>query len=332
MSAVQILTVEEADDGSRLDRWFKRQFPHIPHGRVEKLLRKGELRVDGKRSKGNLRISAGQKVRVPPLPDAPDPSEAKPVRRVSDGDIAFIKSLVIYEDADLFALNKPAGIAVQGGTKTNRHIDGMLPALGEGCRLVHRLDRDTSGVLLIAKNRKSAAAIGKDFATRKTEKIYWGITNGVPKPQEGEIKGYIGKSKTDDRFGKINEGMEVMAAVRHGTSGAKYARTLYRVINASGKRAAWVVMQPLTGRTHQLRLHMQILGAPLLGDPKYMTDREHPGGLAQQLHLHARSIALPRPGNKELYLEAPLPEHFDHAFKRLGINPNTKIAPFEIED
>ena len=329
MSAVQILTVEETDDGARLDRCFKRQFPHIAHGRVEKLLIKGEIRVDGKRAKGNLRIEAGQAIRVPPLPD---PTDEKPPRRVSDADEAFIKDLVIYEDAHMFALNKPAGIAVQGGTKTTRHIDGMLPALGEGCRLVHRLDRDTSGVLLIAKNVKSAAILGKAFQNRSTEKIYWGVTNGVPHPKEGEIKGYVAKGLTDDAFGKKNEGMEIMQAVRHGTPGSKYAKTLYRVINTAGQRAAWVVMQPLTGRTHQLRLHMQLVGSPLCFDPKYLTDREAPGGLEQQLHLHARSIALPRPGNKELYLEAPLPPHMESAFSKLGFNKKAKIAPLKTED
>jgi len=188
MSAVQILTVEDTDDGARLDRWFKRQFPHIAHGRVEKMLRKGEIRVDGKRAKGNLRVEAGQAIRIPPLPD---PTDEKPQRRISDADAAMIKDMVIYEDDLMFALNKPAGLAVQGGTKTTRHIDGMLPALGEGCRLVHRLDRDTSGLLLIAKNVKAAAILGKGFQNRATEKIYWGVTNGVPHPKEGEIKGYI---------------------------------------------------------------------------------------------------------------------------------------------
>lgn len=329
MSAVQILTVTETDDGARLDRWFKRQFPHIAHGRVEKLLRKGEIRVNGKRAKGNLRIEAGQAIRVPPLPE---PTDEKPEPRVSDGDAKLIRDMVIYEDAHMFALNKPAGLAVQGGTKTHRHIDGMLPALGEGCRLVHRLDRDTSGVLLIAKNAKSAAILGKGFQSRSTEKIYWGVTNGVPHPKDGEVKGYVAKGLTDDTFGKKNEGMEIMQAVRHGSPGAKYAKTLFRVVANAGQRAAWVVMQPLTGRTHQLRLHMQLVGSPLAYDPKYLTDREAPGGLDEQLHLHARSIALPRPGNKELYLEAPLPAHMQKAFNRLGFDKNTKIAPLKDED
>ena len=328
MSAVQIITIIPGDDGSRLDRWFKRRFPHIPHGRVEKLLRTGQLRVDGKRAKGNLRLQAGQDVRVPPLPE---PSEIKRAPVISDEDSAYIRSMVIFENDELFALNKPAGLAVQGGSKTTHHIDRLLPALGEGCRLVHRLDRDTSGVLVIAKNAASAAKLGKAFQSRRAEKIYWGVTNGVPHPKEGEIKGYVAKGKSDDSFGKVNAGREIMMAVRHGAAGGKYAKTLFRVVSASGKRASWVVMQPLTGRTHQLRLHMQLVGAPMVGDPKYLTDRDMPGGLHKQLHLHARSLALPLPNNKELYLEAPLPEHMTLAFSRLGFNPNTAIAPLEEE-
>jgi len=329
MSAVQILTVEPGDDDARLDRWFKRKFPHIPHGKVEKLLRKGEIRVDKKRAKGNQRLIAGQAVRVPPLPD---PTEVRPTRRVNDADAKLIKEMVIYEDDLMWALNKPAGLAVQGGSKTTRHIDGMLPALGEGARLVHRLDRDTSGLLLIAKNGKAAAVLGKMFQNRRAEKIYWGVTNGVPHPKAGEIKGYIAKGLTDDAHGKVNAGIEIMKPVRHGSPGAKHAKTLYRVVSSSGKRAAFVVMQPLTGRTHQLRVHMQIVGSPLVGDPKYLTDREMPGGLEPQLHLHARSLALPREGNKELYLEAPLPAHMTKAFARLGFDKNAHIAPLDAED
>ena len=319
MSGVQIITVPETDAGSRLDRWFKKQFPHIPHGRVEKLLRTGQLRVDGKRAKGKLRLEGGQEVRIPPLPE---PSEVKQTVRISDKDTAFMRSLVIYEDDDLIALNKPFGLAVQGGSKTTRHIDGMLPALGEGCRLVHRLDRDTSGVLLIAKSVSSAKWAGRAFQSRRAEKIYWGITNGVPNPKSGEIKGYMAKGRLDNRFGNIHEGKEVMEAVRHGAPGAKHAKTLYEVKSQAGQKAAWVVMMPLTGRTHQLRLHMQLLGAPIAGDPKYMTDREMPNGLENSLHLHARRLTLPREGKPDLVLTAPLPAHMQKAFEMFTFNPS----------
>jgi len=278
MSGVQKITIPDHDAGGRLDRWFKRQFPHIPHGKVEKLLRKGEIRLDGKRAKGNVRIEGGQIVRVPPLPDPSDMAGPPPV---PDADAEFIRSLVVYEDDEIIALNKPAGIAVQGGTKTTRHIDGMLPALGEGCRLVHRLDRDTSGILLIAKTAAAAKWAGRAFQSRRAEKIYWGITNGVPRPVSGEIKGYMAKG------------------------------------------------MPLTGRTHQLRLHMQLLGAPIAGDPRYFTDRPKPGGLANMLHLHARSLELPRDGREALKFIAELPEHMKNAFATLGFNPKNDAVDWD---
>jgi 23S rRNA pseudouridine955/2504/2580 synthase len=327
MSGVQILEVPETDAGSRLDRWFKRLFPHVPHGRVEKLLRTGQLRVDGKRAKGNFRLEAGQSVRIPPLPD---PTEIKDVRPVNDKDAAFLRDMVIYEDEDLIALNKPAGLAVQGGTKTMRHIDGMLPALGEGCRLVHRLDRDTSGVLLIARSVKSAKWAGRAFQSRRAEKIYWGITNGNPHPKSGEIKGYMAKGRLDNRFGNVHEGKEVMEPVRHGAPNAKHAKTLYQVQANAGQKAAWVIMMPLTGRTHQLRLHMQLLGAPIAGDPKYMTDRPMPGGLANRLHLHARQLSLPREGRPHLTITAPLPTHMEEAFSLLAFNASQDDVDWEL--
>jgi 23S rRNA pseudouridine955/2504/2580 synthase len=326
MSGVQILDVPETDAGQRLDRWFKRLFPHIPHGRVEKLLRTGQLRVDGKRAKGNYRLEAGQSVRIPPLPD---PTETKSKPTINEKDKAFMQGLVIYEDNDLIALNKPAGLAVQGGSKTTRHIDGMLSALGEGCRLVHRLDRDTSGVLLIAKSAKSAKWAGRAFQSRRAEKIYWGITNGVPHPKSGEIKGYMAKGRLDNRFGNIHEGKEVMEPVRHGAPNAKHAKTLYQVQANAGQKAAWVIMMPLTGRTHQLRLHMQLLGAPIAGDPKYMTDRPMPGGLENQLHLHARHLSLPREGQPHLTFTAPLPPHIENAFALMAFNPSNDEVDWE---
>ncbi len=320
MSGVQILEVPDTDDGARLDKWFKRHFPHIPHGRVEKLLRTGQIRIDGKRARGRQRLEAGQMVRIPPLPD---PSQSGSTPRLSKGDSAFIRSLVIYEDDDLIALNKPAGLAVQGGTKTARHIDRLLPALGDGVRLVHRLDRDTSGVLVLARNAKAARWLGRLFQSHKAEKIYWGITNGVPRPLAGEIKGYMAKGKGVD-------GREIMQAVRHGTRGGKYARTLYQTPAAAGRRAAWVVMKPLTGRKHQLRLHMHLLGTPLAYDPKYPTDREPPGGLVPQLHLHARSLMFQKSDGQKLLLQAPLPAHMKQAFDLLGFEENTALEAFEV--
>ncbi len=326
MSGVQTIDVDISDAGQRLDRWFKRLFPHIPHGKVEKLLRTGQIRIDGKRAKGNARLEAGQTVRIPPLPE---PSDAKPEPEIHQVDKNFMADLVIFEDDDLIALNKPFGLAVQGGTNTYRHIDGLLPALGTGLRLVHRLDRDTTGVLLIAKSAKAASWAGRAFQSRRAEKVYWGVTNGTPKPGSGEIKGYMAKGRLDNRFGNVNEGKEVMMAVRHGTDGAKHARTLYQTVSTAGNKAAWVAMQPLTGRTHQLRLHMQLLGAPIAADPKYMTDRPLPGGLAEKLHLHARSLGLPRDDQDDLFIEAPLPQHMVSAFERLGFDERTPLLAWD---
>lgn len=325
MSGVQIITIAEEDAGQRLDRWFKRRFPHISHGRVEKLLRTGQMRINGKRSKGSDRIEAGDDIRVPPLPE---PTEVKKGKTVSNADTTFMRNLVIFETKDLIALNKPFGIAVQGGTKTTRHIDGLLPALGSGCRLIHRLDRDTSGVLLVAKNAKAAAWAGRAFQSRRAEKIYWGVTNGVPHPKSGEIKGYVAKGKLDNRFGNKHMGKEIMVAVRHGTDGAKHARTLYQTPQTAGVKAGFVVMMPLTGRTHQLRLHMQLLGAPIAGDPKYMTDRPLPGGLANKLHLHARSLTIPGPDGI-LSFTAPLPVHMSAAFNQLGFEQKAELEDWE---
>jgi len=326
MSGVQQIEVSAGEADSRLDRWFKRHFPHIAHGRVEKLLRTGQLRVNGKRAKGNYRLSVGELIRVPPLPE---PSEVKAKRPVSADDVMFMRGLIIHEDGDMFVLNKPHGLAVQGGSKTTRHIDGLLAALGEGCRLVHRLDRDTTGILVIAKSVKAAAWLGKSFQSRKAEKIYWGLTNGIVKPLEGEIKGYMAKGRLDNRFGNKHMGKEVMQAVRHGAPGAKHARTLYQTVSQAGQKAGWVVMQPLTGRTHQLRLHMQLLGAPLLGDRRYMTDRPAPSGLDEKLQLHARELSLPRQNGEMIRLTAPLPDHMQAAFDNLGFDEDHPIAPFE---
>lgn len=325
MSGVQTITIAEEDAGQRLDRWFKRRFPHIKHGRVEKLLRTGQMRINGKRVKGSARVEAGDDIRVPPLPE---PSEVKASITFSDTDKKFMRGLVIYEDQDLIALNKPFGLAVQGGTKTTRHIDGLLPALGKGCRLVHRLDRDTSGVLLVAKNAKSAAWAGRAFQSRRAEKIYWGVTNGVPHPKTGEIKGYVAKGKLDNRFGNAHLGKEIMVAVRHGDKDAKHAKTLYQTPQSAGVKAGFVVMMPLTGRTHQLRLHMQLLGAPIAGDPKYMTDRPLPGGLANKLHLHARSLMIPGP-NGDISFTAPLPAHMKAAFHQLGFEQRVELEDWE---
>ncbi len=313
MSGVQTIAVKAGEEDQRLDRWFRRQFPHISHGALEKYLRKGEVRVDGKRAKSSFRLQKGMQVRVPPLPDADTP---KPAGRVSAEDAAFLRSMVIYKDARVIVLNKPAGLAVQGGTKTHRHIDGMLDALakkGERPRLVHRLDRDTSGVLLLGRDVAATAALAKAFQSRKAQKTYWALVLGVPRPEKGLIAGYMKKG-----FGE--QGREVMISARHGDPDASYARTGYAVLARAGQRASWVALRPETGRTHQLRFHMAGMGHAIAGDHKYVCDRPEVGGLEDQLHLHARSISLPHPDGGTLSAEAPLPPHMSASFAALGLD------------
>ncbi len=315
MSGVQRIRIGPEEQDQRLDRWFRRHFAHISHGMVEKYLRKGQLRVNGKRARASLRLQAGDEVRIPPLPPAGAP---KPVRPVNAADAALLRGLVLYEDEQVIALNKPAGLAVQGGSKTTRHIDGMLGALarqGERPRLAHRLDRDTSGVLLLGRTAAATAALARAFASRQAHKTYWAIVLGVPRPPQGQISGYMKK-------GAGPGGRERMVQARHGDPDAVFARTRYAVLARAGQRASWLALRPETGRTHQLRLHMADRGHAIAGDRKYTCDRPELGGLAPQLQLHARAISLPHPSGRMLHLEAPLPPHMRAAFETLGFDEN----------
>ncbi|WP_421792042.1 RluA family pseudouridine synthase [Hyphobacterium sp.] len=316
MSGVQTLTVQPGEEGARLDKWFKRKFPHVPNGRLQKALRKGEIRVDGARAKADTRVEAGQSIRIPPLPDA-DPNYQKPEASISREDADYLRSLVIYQDKDLIAFNKPAGLAVQGGSKTTRHVDGLLAAFGKGDqkpRLVHRLDRDTSGVLVVAKTPAAAAKLAKAFQSRQTEKTYWAIVSGVPKPKTGEIKGFL-KKDTGGAHGR-----EQMMPAQHGEPGAQHALTRYTVVAEAGQKASWIAMQPITGRTHQLRVHASLIGHAIVGDKKYTSHRPIPDNLSGKLHLHARRLVLPL-GGRPLALEADPPEHLNRTFAALGFNP-----------
>ncbi|MHA6289446.1 RluA family pseudouridine synthase [Maricaulis sp. CAU 1757] len=318
MSGVQTITVEASEDGSRVDRWFKRRFPHVSQGMVQKLCRKGQVRVDGGRVKADSRVSEGQQVRVPPLPE---PGEKPPGNRLSREDEDFIRSLVIYEDKELIAFNKPAGLAVQGGSKTTRHIDGMLDAFGEGLerpRLVHRLDKDTSGILIVGKGPKATARLAKAFQSHRTKKTYWAIAIGVPKPKKGEIKGFIRK----DAIAGTDSEREVMVAASHGDAGAQHALTRYVVVGEAGQKASWVALRPVTGRTHQLRVHLAAMGTAILGDKKYTCHRPAPEDLGRRLCLHARRLEIPRDGQKPLVLTAELPKPLKKIYDTLGFVEN----------
>lgn len=323
MSGVQSIEVEPSEDGMRLDRWFKVRFPGLGHGALQKLLRTGQVRLDGGRAKANARVEAGQTVRVPPLDDQKVHRKPKRETPLSAKDLSLIRSLVIHRDNHVIALNKPAGLATQGGSKTERHIDGMLDGLifdgDERPRLVHRLDRDTSGVLLLARSRKAAAVLAKSFQSRETEKTYWALVTGVPRPEQGRIDLPIVK------VGK--EGDQRMAPATKRDDGAQRAVTVFTTVERAGRRFSWLALSPLTGRTHQLRVHMEAIGHPVVGDGKYRGEGggeevEDWEGIDDMLHLHARSLRIPHPaGAGMIDVSAPLPEHMQRTWQLLGFDP-----------
>jgi len=321
VSGVAHLEVGPDEADLRLDRWFKRHYPELGHGRLAKLLRTGQVRIDGRRAKPGDRLADGQTVRVPPLGEAPA-SRAKPVVPVDAKAAADLQATVLYRDHEVLALNKPSGLAAQGGSKTTRHLDGMLDALRFDAdarpRLVHRLDKDTSGVLLLGRSAAAAAWLARAFKARDAVKTYWALTAGVPHPADGRIDGALLK-----RGGAGGERVVVDAA-------GKPARTDYVVVEAAGP-VAWVALRPLTGRTHQLRAHMAALGTPILGDGKYGGAGAFVPGVAQRLHLHARAIGLPRPDGRTLEVTAPLTGHMAESWAFFGFDANMTRDPFAAE-
>lgn len=328
MSGVRLIEVKQADDGARLDRWFKTHVPEIGFGQLQKLMRKGAVRLDGKRVKGNERITAGQTVRVPPT----GPQEAKPDNkrepkrpRLSEDDIAEVKSWVLYRDADVIVINKPAGLPTQGGTGQTRHLDGLLDALIFDAtarpKLVHRLDKDTSGALLLARTTGAAAHLARHFQTKDTDKRYWAIVTGAPKMQTGRIS-----MKMD----KLNvRGAEKMVKTPDGKS----SLTDYAVMDKAAGRAAWLSLKPHTGRTHQLRLHCAEIGHPILGDGKYGGDGAYlTGAISKKLHLHSRQVSFLHPGGERLTITAPLPHHMKATFETLGFEIKGTIDLLDEDD
>ncbi len=321
---VDLRNVDRDEAGMRLDRWFKAHFPGLGFGHLQKLVRSGQIRIDGGRVQTSTRLAAGQSVRVPPLASG----DARPRPEVSadaSSDRDILTRLVLHEDKHVFVFNKPAGLAVQGGSGVSRHIDGMLEAFidkkGQKPRLVHRLDRETSGVLVVARTRSAAAALSKSFKNRKTRKYYWAVMRGVPKPAQGKVSSYLARG--------YGENSDRMIVVDHGTSGAEHAVSHYCVAERAGQRVSWVVMQPVTGRTHQLRVHAADLGHPIIGDPKYFNveNWELPGGLQNRLHLLARRIIIPHPGGGMLDVSAPLPTHMKQTWAVLGFAGDTDVTP-----
>jgi 23S rRNA pseudouridine955/2504/2580 synthase len=322
------LEVKPADSGMRLDRWLRTQFPAVGFARAQKLIRSGQIRVDGGRARGETRLEAGQSVRVPPLAAAPAPRRGGP-RPLSDEDRALIGSLVIHEDETVFVLNKPAGLATQGGTGVTTHVDRLLAGLQGGeperPRLVHRLDRETSGVLLVARNRGAARALAHSLKSRRARKVYWALVRGVPSPASGRISTFIGPD------GRTRS--ETQRVARQGEPEAVHAVTRYALVDRVGARLSWLRLEPETGRKHQLRVHLAHIGHPVIGDPRYfdVENWELPGGLEDRLHLHARRIIVPHPDGGTLDVSAELSPHMARAFALLGLEAGTAGAGEPVE-
>jgi 23S rRNA pseudouridine955/2504/2580 synthase len=329
-------TIEQDDDGARLDRWFKRHYPALGHGALEKLLRTGQVRLDGKRAKAGDRLSTGQALRLPPQLEsvhkaAAEKSTYPQAERPHAGEQkrTFAESLVIHQDSSVLVLNKPSGLATQGGSGLTEHVDGLLDLLTFGKkqrpRLVHRLDRDTSGVLVIARTAPAAAKLSRSLAQRDASKIYWALTRGVPQPHRGSIKLALAKQGGQGAHG--NE--ERMVAVERNTEDAKFAITDYAVVDHAGQEFAWVAAKPVTGRTHQIRVHLASLETPIVGDFKYGgVEARGRGEIEDRLHLHARSIDIAHPDGGRLRVTAPLSPHMLKTWKFLGFEENDAVQAF----
>jgi 23S rRNA pseudouridine955/2504/2580 synthase len=318
-TTVQTVTISLDESGMRVDRFLETRYPGLSFSHIQRVIRKGELRVNGKRVDGKDRLQAGQAVRIPPLKlDAPKPAGA--LNAEEEKTRAFLKSITLHEDDDVMVLNKPMGLSVQGGSGTTRHLDGMLAVLrqpgpdGQRPRLVHRLDKDTAGCLLVAKTRFAAAALAKTFRSRSARKIYWALVAGVPKPKQGRISTYLAKEEREDE--------SVMRIAKHGDEGASHAVTFYAVVETAAQQLSWLSLKPVTGRTHQLRAHMAHIGHPIVGDPKYFNIENWglPGGLQNKLHLFARRIAVPHPRGGVLDITASLPPHMLQSWNLLGFD------------
>ncbi len=310
----EAVRVAAEDSGLRLDRWFRRHFPDLPHGHLQKLLRTGRIRVDGSRAKAATRLAEGQLIRIPPLEARPAPSPRDPPP-VSPEDADDVVRRVLYRDEHVLVLDKPAGLAVQGGSRVRRHLDAMLDALRFGAerpKLVHRLDKDTSGVLVLARGAASASALARAFRAHAMKKLYWAVVVGVPDPAAGRIALPLAKVAGTRR-----------ELVCLDLEGGLPAETVYRVVERAGREAAWLELKPLTGRTHQLRVHCAAIGTPILGDGKYGGSRAFPGRewSGARLHLHARALILPHPAGGTLHAEAPLPREMAATWRFFGFSP-----------
>lgn len=322
---VQTVVVSADENNMRVDRFLEARFPGLSFSHIQRIVRKGELRVDGKRADSKDRLEEGQTVRIPPLKlDAP--KERGALSEAERKTLETLKAMTLYEDDDVLVLNKPVGLAVQGGSGMTRHVDQMLEVMrdakGQKPRLVHRIDRETSGCLLIAKTRFAATHLTGAFRSRSARKIYWALVAGVPKPKQGRISTYLAKEESEDDT--------IMRIAAHGDDGASHAVTYYAVVEASATKLSWVSLKPVTGRTHQLRAHMDHIGHPIVGDPKYFNKENWalPGGLQNRLHLLARRIVIPHPRGGVIDATAPLPPHMLQSWNLLGLEAD-RFDPIE---
>jgi 23S rRNA pseudouridine955/2504/2580 synthase len=322
---VQTVVVTGDENNMRVDRFLEARFPGLSFSHIQRIVRKGELRVNGKRADSKDRLETGQSVRIPPLRlDAPKAAGSH--SEAENKTLQALKEMILYEDDDVLVLNKPAGLAVQGGSGTTRHIDQMLEVMrdakGQKPRLVHRLDKDTAGCLLVAKTRFAATALTGSFRHRSARKVYWALVAGVPKPKQGRISTYLAKEESEEDT--------IMRIAEHGDEGASHAVTYYAVVENSGNKLAWVSLKPVTGRTHQLRAHMAHIGHAIVGDPKYFNieNWQLPGGLQNRLHLLARRILIPHPRGGVIDATAPLPPHMLQSWNLLGLEAG-RFDPIE---
>jgi len=322
---VQTVVVSADENNMRDDRFLEARFPGLSFSHIQRIVRKGELRVNGNRADSKDRLQEGQSIRIPPLKlDAP--KAASHLSEAATKTLQTLKDMILYQDADVMVLNKPFGLAVQGGSGTTRHIDQMLEVMrdakGQKPRLVHRLDKDTAGCLLVAKTRFAATALTGSFRHRSARKIYWALVAGVPKPKQGRISTYLAKEEGEEDT--------IMRIAAHGDEGASHAVTYYAVVETSAQKLAWVSLKPVTGRTHQLRAHMAHIDHAIVGDPKYF-NRENwqlPGGLQNRLHLLARRIVIPHPRGGVIDVTAPLPPHMLQSWNLLGLEAD-RFDPIE---
>jgi 23S rRNA pseudouridine955/2504/2580 synthase len=322
---VQTVVVTPDEDNMRVDRFLEARFPGLSFSHIQRIVRKGELRVNGKRADSKDRLQAGQSIRIPPL-RLDTPKVSGKLSEAEAKTLADLKAMTLYEDDDVLVLNKPAGLAVQGGSGTTRHVDQMLEVMrdtkGQKPRLVHRIDKETSGCLLVAKTRFAASYLTGAFRHRSARKIYWALVAGVPKPKQGRISTYLAKDESEED--------SIMRIAAHGDEGASHAVTYYAVVETSATKLAWVSLKPVTGRTHQLRAHMAHINHAIVGDPKYFNKEnwELPGGLQNRLHLLARRIVIPHPRGGVIDASAPLPPHMLQSWNLLGLEAD-RFDPIE---